>query len=145
MMRIDKTIELLQTVNQQLQDNLEKERAQNQILLAKIDGLQHQLDKLLRLLYGKKSERNVSDKDKASGENKADQHKEESTAKTPSSKQQNGRNRLPDYLERKIRTISTIQTNNVTSVAINGSVLEKMSANNQNLFLPNSTSYNMSD
>ena len=70
MMRIDKTIELLQTVNQQLQDNLEKERAQNQILLAKIDGLQHQLDKLLRLLYGKKSERNVSDKDNVSGENK---------------------------------------------------------------------------
>ena len=104
MMRIDKTIELLQTVNQQLQDNLEKERAQNQILLAKIDGLQHQLDKLLRLLYGKKSERNVSDKDKASGENKADQHKEGSTAKTPSSKQQNGRNRLPDYLERKVTT-----------------------------------------
>jgi transposase len=111
----DKTIELLQKqlqqqqqFNQQLQELLEKEREQKQVLSIQIEKLQSQLDQLLRALYGKKSERFKQqdieeDFQKDKSEKSALPKKNNSTGKPPS-KGKNGRRRLPDFLERQIKT-----------------------------------------
>ena len=100
------TDELIKVLKQQL----EIANKQNSELLIKIDNMQAQLEKLLRQLYGRKSEQLPQDKDKGKDKNKKDddnssnQSSGGNTTKNNKSgskpKDKPKRNKLPDSLAR---------------------------------------------